>query len=62
MAALTTMVKRLAGCVGTHDLSDWEDDFVRSILEQSRDGDDTTRLSEPQITIIERIFRRHFAA
>lgn len=61
MASLNTMVKRVSGLLDTHDLSDWEDDFVRSIVERTRDGDDTTALTEKQITCLERIFRKHFA-
>lgn len=61
MASLNTMVKRVSGLLDTKDLSDWEDDFVRSITERTRDGDDTTALTEKQITCLERIFHRHFA-
>lgn len=61
MASINIMVKQVSGLLGTNDLSDWEDDFMRSIVERTRDGDDTTMLTEKQITRLERIFRKHFA-
>jgi hypothetical protein len=61
MTTLNTMVKRVSGLQGTHDVSDWEDEFIASIVEKTRGGDDTSRLSEKQIEVLERIFRKHFA-
>lgn len=62
MTSPTTMVKRLQGLQGTGDLTPWEEQFVASILEQSRNGDDTTRLSERQLARVQQIFDKHFAA
>lgn len=56
------MVKRLRGLQGTGDLTDWEERFVESILEHTRDGDDTSLLSEKQLDRVEEIFNKHFAA
>jgi hypothetical protein len=61
MTTHNTMVKRVSGLQGTHDVSDWEDEFIASIVEKTRGGDDTSRLSEKQIEVLERIFRKHFA-
>ena len=61
MTTLNTMVKRVSGLQGTHDVSDWEDEFIASIVEKTRGGDDTSRLPEKQIEVLERIFRKHFA-
>lgn len=55
------MVKRLEGCLGTNDLTEWEESFVRSILEKTRHGDDTRPLTERQVTCLEKIFKKHFA-
>ena len=56
------MVKRVAGLQGTKDVSDWEDQFIASIVQKTREGEDTSGLSERQITALERLFEKHFAA
>lgn len=61
MASLNTMVKRCAGLVGTKDVSDWEDDFLQSVLEKTRNGDNTSSLTEKQIDVLERIFHKNFS-
>lgn len=58
--SITTKVKRIAGLVGTKDVSDWEDEFIRSVLQKTRNGDDTRPLSEKQIDVIDRIFSKNF--
>lgn len=60
MASLNTMVKRVSGLAGTNDLSDWEENFVASIIRQTRDGFDTSSLTEKQIDVLERIHDKHF--
>jgi hypothetical protein len=55
------MIKRIAGLAGTKDVSDWEDEFITSIVHRSHNGDDTTKLSERQIAVVERIFNKHFS-
>jgi len=61
MATLNTMVKRVSGLQGTHDLSAWEDGFVRSVVEKTNGGQNTTVLTSKQIEVLERIFNKHFA-
>lgn len=61
MASLNVMVQRVAGLLDTKDLSDWEAGFVQSIADQTKDGTNTTSLSEKQITVLERLFKKHFA-
>lgn len=61
MAALNTMVKRVSGLLGTKDLSQWEGDFVASIINQTKNGDNTSSLTEKQIDVLERIFSKHFS-
>lgn len=61
MASLTTMVKQLSGLVDTKDVSDWENDFLESIMRSTHDGDNTTVLTEKQIDVVERIFKKHFS-
>lgn len=62
MTTLNTMVKRVAGLQDTTDLTPWENDFLRSIVKQTRDGEDTSTLSERQVTTLEALFDKHFAA
>jgi|JI6StandDraft_1071083.scaffolds.fasta_scaffold2189335_1 hypothetical protein len=61
MTTLNTMLKRVHGLAETHDLSDWEADFVRSLMSQTRNADDTRSLTEKQIDVLERLFNKHFA-
>lgn len=61
MASLNTMVKRVAGLAGTGDLSAWEERFVKNVVAQTANGDNTTSLSENQVDVLERLFDKHFA-
>lgn len=58
--SLGAMVKRLAGLVDTRDISDWENQFIKSVLKATRLGDDTRSLTDKQIDVLERIHRAHF--
>lgn len=60
MASLNTMVKRVAGLAGTRDVTPWEDTFIRSVLEKTRDGADTSSLTEKQIDSLQRLHDKHF--
>jgi hypothetical protein len=60
MTTLNTQVKRVAGMLGTKDLSDWEVSFVQSLVEKTKNGDDTRSLTEKQVTVLERIHNKHF--
>lgn len=61
LVSIGVMVKQLAGMVGTDDLSPWENEFVRSVVHNSGDGDHTQSLSEKQVDIVTRIYGKHFA-
>ena len=54
------MVKKCCGLIGTKDVTDWEDDFLTNIAKQTKEGDDTTKLSEKQIDVIQRIHDKNF--
>jgi len=60
MAAINTMVKRVAGLADTTDVSDWETGFIKSVLEKTKNGDDTRSLTEKQIDVLERLHAKHF--
>lgn len=61
MTTLNTMVKRVSGLLDTKDLSDWEDEFIHSVVEKTKGGDNTSSLTEKQIDVLERIHNKHFA-
>lgn len=61
MASLNTMVKRCAGLIDTKDVSQWESDFLSNVVERTRNGDNTTSLTDRQIEVLEQIFNKHFA-
>ncbi len=61
MASITSMVKKIAGLVDTTDVTDWENQFLKSVLAQTADGDNTTNLTEKQIDVVERLHNKHFA-
>jgi hypothetical protein len=61
MASLNNMVKRCSGLIGTKDVSDWEDDFLKSLVEKTQEGRNTSSLTEKQITILERIFEKNYS-
>lgn len=60
MASLNTMVKKVAGLADTRDVSDWENQFIKSLVEKTASGDNTTSLTEKQIDVLERIHNKHF--
>ena len=61
MTSIGTMIKRIAGLQGTSDVSEWEDDFIGSIIDRTEGGKETTGLSAKQVEIVERIHNKHFA-
>lgn len=60
MTSTTTMIRRLAGLLDTHDLTEWEQQFVRSLVEKL-DAGKVTSLTERQVETLERLHGRHFA-
>lgn len=61
MTALNTMVKRVSGLTDTPDVSDWENQFIKSVVQRTANGDNTTSLTEKQIDVLERLHDKHFA-
>ena len=60
MTSTTTMIRRLSGLLDTRDLSEWEQQFVRSLVEKL-DAGKVTSLTERQVEALERLHGRHFA-
>lgn len=61
MASINNMVKRVAGLLGTPDLSEWETTFVQSVVDKTKNGENTTSLSTRQVEVLEDLFNKHFA-
>lgn len=61
MVSLGNMVKRIAGLAGTKDVSDWENEFIESVVERTIGGTVTATLTERQVASVERIYNKHFA-
>lgn len=59
--SIGTMIKKLEGLIGTKDVSEWEDNFIDSILQQTDSGKKTSHLSEKQVAVIEKLHTKHFA-
>ena len=59
--SVRTMLLQLAGLVDTADVSDWENGFIKNVLEQTHQAARTSHLSEKQLDRIEEIWRKHFA-
>jgi hypothetical protein len=60
LISTTTMILRLSGMLDTRDLSEWEQQFVRSLVEKL-DAGRVTSLTERQVETLERLHGRHFA-
>ena len=60
MVAINTMVKKTAGLIDTKDVNEWENAFLKSIQEKTKNGDDTSGLSEKQIEVLEGLHNKHY--
>jgi hypothetical protein len=60
MKSLGAKVKQVGAMADTRDLNTWENDFVKRVVEQSRNGQDTRTLSPAQVAKVEELYRRHF--
>ncbi len=60
MISTNQMIDKLAGMVGTRDLSDYETRFVENLV-RIKEAGNVTRLTEPQVELLERLHAKHFA-
>ena len=66
MTSTRIMVDKLEGMLGTQDLNEWEQGFVRGMVDR-RDSKDLTGqslllgITEKQIEILTRLHNKHFA-
>ena len=60
--ALWAKLEQIDGLRGTNDLSDWEQEFVVSVMRRYREaGDRTSIFSDAVVEKIDEIWSRHFA-
>lgn len=60
MTSIGTMIDRIDGLQGTDDISEWEDRFIHNIVDITKCGKDTTKLTAKQVETVERIHDKHF--
>jgi len=58
--SIGAMVKQISGLAGTEDVSDWEEEFIYSVIDRTKNGDDTRSLTEKQAAVVHRIYTKHF--
>ncbi len=62
MPSIGTMIEQLDGLRDTDALTDWENEFVTSVVARYQAANkDTRALSAKQVEKIENIWREHFA-
>jgi hypothetical protein len=64
MHSVGTMITQLEGLLGTNDLTEWEQAFVRDVATRTamaRKMGLATELAEGTVAKIEQIYRKHFA-
>ena len=60
MVSTTKMIQRLEGLMGTKDLTEWEQGFVRSLASRMHAGE-VTKLTGDQVEKLDELHRKHFA-
>lgn len=61
MKSLQGMVSEIITVLWSCDVTEWENEFIKSIANQTEGAADVSQLSERQIAVIERIYKKHFA-
>jgi len=61
MVSIGTQIKQLSALLETSDLSDWMSEFLGGIVDRTDEGKNTAALTEKQIGVIEREYKKHFA-
>lgn len=60
MKSVGAMVKQLAGLSGADGVTEWENSFITNIVTRTNVGQHTQALSEKQVEVVERIYKKHF--
>lgn len=61
MRSTNAKINQLDGLLGTKDISDWESEFIHSVIQKTGNGSDVSKLSDKQLEIIERIWNKNYA-
>ena len=56
--SIGAQVAQLEGLLGCDEVSEWEEGFITSVL---RHKEDTTKLTEKQLMVIQRLYNEHFS-
>lgn len=59
--SIGAMIKRISGLEGNNDLNSFEREFIPSMVAKTNNGSVTTKLTDPQVNIIEQIHKKYFA-
>lgn len=60
MKSVLQKLSQCAGLIDTKDVSEWENGFLKNVVERC-ESDDTTVLTEKQVEVLDRIYNKHFA-
>ena len=60
MLSLQQKLARIEGLTDTPDLSEWENEFVKGLIERLPSKGSVGHLTERQVSIIDQIHRKHF--
>lgn len=60
MPSVLIMLSQCAGLIDTKDVNDWENGFLKNVVEQCESGN-TTALTSKQVESIARLWQKHFA-
>ena len=55
------MIQQLEGLLGTPDVTQWESNFIASVVSRTNNGKHTVNLTEKQLDTIESIWQKNFA-
>jgi hypothetical protein len=60
MKSLGAKVKQVGAMIGTRDLDARSTGFMERVVQKTRDGADTSRLSDGEIQWINSLYKQHF--
>ena len=61
MKSIKQMLERVHGLVDTADLTEWENKFVKTCWEFSKNGTSSSYLTGRQVEIIDQLYNKHFS-
>lgn len=59
MSSTNEMLRQTAGLIDTKDVSEWENDFLKSVWEKSKEGERPDLLSPRQVEVLEKVWHKH---